>query len=39
MISDNESCKTIEVRLIHSFGYYTVNPHGINERFAFISNA
>jgi len=30
---DNESRKTIEMRLIHSLG--TVNPHGINERFAF----
>jgi hypothetical protein len=30
---DNQSRKTIEMRLIHSLG--TVNPHGINERFAF----
>jgi len=30
---DNESRKTIEMRLIHLLG--TVNPHGINERFAF----
>jgi len=34
---DNESRKTIEMRLIHSLG--TVNPHGINERFASISYA
>jgi len=27
---DNESRKTIEMRLIHPLG--TVNPHGINER-------
>jgi len=29
---DNESRKTIEMRLIHSL--CTVNPHGINERLA-----